>query len=261
MIDINLRSGVLSSDSCVCVLIVVYCIIMPGMSGRDKDRGKAHAAPRGKKNKFRNRIDVTSDPTRQWVRPTGVAFRNIDERTGTPSPTATTPPPFSTPFPTILPAATTSQPPTHSPNYNTTSYIRPASFSAASTSQPPAHSMPGFAMPEFTPPSTHSPGYNTTHTTPYIVREGFNTSVPPPLSNMEMMQDIMREGNFLDLMQLAEQPQQQQPQQQQQQNNQDEEVQSGGDQQRRPPRPPRRHIDEAWEYVDNLLVVTPTPET
>jgi hypothetical protein len=215
MIDINLRSGVLSSDSCVCVLIVVYCIIMPGMSGRDKDRGKAHAAPRGKKNKFRNRIDVTSDPTRQWVRPTGVAFRNIDERTGTPSPTATTPPPFSTPFPTILPAATTSQPPTHSPNYNTTSYIRPASFSAASTSQPPAHSMPGFAMPEFTPPSTHSPGYNTTHTTPYIVREGFNTSVPPPLSNMEMMQDIMREGNFLDLMQLAEQPQQQQPQQQQ----------------------------------------------
>ena len=62
----------------------------------------------------------------------------------------------------------------------------------------------------------------------------------------------MQTGNFLAL--LADQrPQQLQQQQQQQQNNQNEEVPSGGDQ--------RRQIIEDWEYMDNLVVVTPTPET
>jgi len=66
----------------------------------------------------------------------------------------------------------------------------------------------------------------------------------------------MQTGNFLAL--LADQrPQQLQQQQQQQQNNQNEEVPSGGDQQRRQ----RRQIIEDWEYMDNLVVVTPAPET
>ncbi|XP_039690976.1 neural Wiskott-Aldrich syndrome protein-like isoform X2 [Medicago truncatula] len=233
------------------------------MSGRDKDKGKAHVVDHGKPKKKKNgRIDVSSDPTRQWVRPTGITFRNIDERTGTPIPTATTPPPYPTPFPTIppapfppilpasFPAATTSQPPSapFSP-------ILPASFPAATTSQPPIYSSPGFAMPGFTPPSTHSPNYNTTRSN---VRQGFNTSVPSQ-SSTELMQDLMQTGNFLALLADQRPPQQQQ---QQQQNNQNEEVPyeevpSGADQRRRQ----RRQIIEDWEYVDNLVVVTPTPET
>ena len=64
---------------------------------------------------------------------------------------------------------------------------------------------------------------------------------------------------YLRLALLADQrPQQeQQQQQQQQQNNQNEEVPSRGDQQRRQ----QRQIIEDWEYMDNLVVVTPTPET
>lgn len=213
------------------------------MSGRDKDKGKAHVVDHGKPKKKKNgRIDVSSDPTRQWVRPTGITFRNIDERTGTPIPTATTPPPYPTPFPTIPPAPF---PP-----------ILPASFPAATTSQattsqPPIYSNPGFAMPGFTLPSTHSPNYNTTQ---YNVQQGFNTSVPSQ-SSTELMQDLMQTGNFLAL--LADQRPPQQQQQQQQQNNQNEEVPSGADQRRRQ----RRQIIEDWEYVDNLVVVTPTPET
>ncbi|XP_039690781.1 proline-rich receptor-like protein kinase PERK2 [Medicago truncatula] len=245
------------------------------MSGRDKDKGKAHAVDHGKPKKKKNgRIDVSSDPTRQWVRPTGVIFRNIDERTGTPIPTATTPPPYPTPFPIIppapflpnppapfppilpasFPAATTSQATTSQPPSAPFPPILPASFPAATTShattsQPPIYSNPGFAMPGFTPPSTHSPNYNTTRSN---VRQGFNTSVPSQ-SSTELMQDLMQTGNFLALLADQRPPQQQQ----QQQNNQNEEVPSGGDRQRRQ----RRQIIEDWEYVDNLIVVTPTPET
>ncbi|AES76034.1 transmembrane protein, putative [Medicago truncatula] len=59
----------------------------------------------------------------------GVTFRNIDERTGTPIPTATTPPPYSTPFPTIPSAPFPPNPPAPFPP------ILPASFPAATTSQ------------------------------------------------------------------------------------------------------------------------------
>lgn len=70
------------------------------------------------------------------------------------------------------------------------------------------------------------------------------------------MQDLMQTGNFLALL-VDQRPPQQHQQQQQQQNNQNEEVPSGADQRRRQ----RRQIIEDWEYVDNLVVVTPTPET
>lgn len=233
------------------------------MSGRDKDKGKAHAVDHGKPKKNKNRkIDVSSDPTRQWVRPTGVIIRNIDERTGTPIPTATTPPPYSTPFPTIPSTPFPPNPPAPCPPILPASVPAITTTSQATTSQPPTYSTPSFAMPGFTLPSTHSPRYNTT---PYNVRQGFDTSVPSP-SSMELMQDLMQTGNFLALLadqrppqqQQQQQHQQQQPQQQQQQqNNQSEEAPSGGDQQRRQ----RRQIIEDWEYVDNLVVVTPTPET
>lgn len=183
------------------------------MSGRDKDKGKALAVDHGKPKKKKNgRIDVSLDPTRQWVRPTGVTFRNIDERTGTPIPIATTPPPYSTPFPTIPPAPFPPIPPAPFPP------ILPASFPAATTShattsQPLIYSSPGFAMPGFTPPSTHSPSYNTTRSN---VRQGFNTSVPSQ-SSTELMQDLMQTGNFLALLADQRPPQQHQQQQQQQQ--------------------------------------------
>jgi len=99
------------------------------MSGRGKDKGKVHAVDHGKPKKNKNRrIDVSSDPTRQWVQPTGITFRNIDERTGTPIPTATTPPPYSTPFPTIPSAPFPPNPPAPFPP------ILPASFPAATIS-------------------------------------------------------------------------------------------------------------------------------
>ena len=105
------------------------------MSGRDKDKGKAHGVDHGKSKKNKNRrIDVSSDTTRQWVRPTGITFCHIDEQIGTPIPTtpiptATTPPPYSTPFPTIPSTPSPPNPPAPSPP------ILPASFPAATTSQ------------------------------------------------------------------------------------------------------------------------------
>ena len=124
---------------------------MTGMSGRDKDKGKAHAVDHGKPKKNKNRrIDVSSDTTRQWVRPTGITFCHIDEQIGTPIPTtpiptATTPPPYSTPFLTIPSTPSPPNPPAPSPR------ILPASFPAATTSQAttsqlPTYSIPGFAM-------------------------------------------------------------------------------------------------------------------
>jgi len=100
------------------------------MSGRDKDKGKAHVVDHGKPKKNKNRrIDVSSNPTRQWVQLTGLTFRDIDEQTNTPIPTATTPPPYSTPFPTIPSTPSPPNPPAPSPP------ILPASFPAATTSQ------------------------------------------------------------------------------------------------------------------------------
>lgn len=223
---------------------------MTGMSGQDKDRGKAHVVEttkKKKKNKYQNIIDITSEETRSWRRLPGVSFRNIDERTGTPIPTTTTttPPPYPTPFTTI--------PPTSFPT------IPPASFSTI----PPTYTTPGYVMPGFD--SSHSPGFNTT---PFTIRQGLNVPVPPVAprrySSAELMQDFMQDTNFLGLLNVIEHQPQQHEQHQHEEPQASAAAASAGSAASASaapaaPRRGRRRYIEDLHYADGLLKITPTP--